>query len=348
MRPVSILPRLACTLVLLTPVPMLGASDPAVPHENPSDALKQNAERGWFFYEQVEKPRELVKPPLALPPGSPKSTPTKEELCRKRETWTDECGFVDPGKDFEFQGKERDGLLQAMSMSHNDPRAVENFQYYMRWLMQRSIEVANLWEYNEAQNPDLDPTVKAPISTFGLRLMTQVRDSSEGAILGALKDQGAFLIYFSRSDCNFCLAMSSVLDTLTESTGLEIWDASLDDHCMTGYENRCKRGTQAVAAGQALQVAIVPTLFLYIPGGKAADDTWIRIATGISDAATMRGRIVAFFSAYRTALLRGVTNSQPGRAPVDFSDNDPSGTGPGVPTVKPLPTEAEIKALFAK
>lgn len=238
--------------------------------------------------------------------------------------------------------------MQAMSMSHNDPRAVENFQYYMRWLMQRSIEVANLWEYNEAQNPDLDPSVKAPISTFGLRLMTQVRDSSEGSILAALKDQGAFLVYFSRSDCNFCLAMSTVLENLTESTGLEIWDASLDDHCMTGYESRCKRGRQAMAAAQALQVSIVPTLFLYIPGGKPADDTWIRIATGISDAATMRGRVVAFFSAYRTALLRGVANAQPGRAPVDFGDNDPTGVAPGVPPGKPLPTEADIKALFTK
>jgi len=317
--------------------------------EDPSRSLRENAERGWFFYERNKESSKKEVPPEVPSEASKEPQPSKKELCSKKETWTADCGFVDPGKDFEFQAKQRDALLQAMSMSKNDPKAVENFQYYMKWLMERSIEVANLWQYNLVQNPELDATVKTPISTFGLKLMTEVRDDREESILEALKSEGAFLLYFSRYDCTFCHAMTSTLQSLESRTGLEIWNATLDGKCMPTYEKRCRAGDKAVAVAQALQVSIVPTLFLYVPGAKSEGDTWIRIATGVTDMNTMRGRVVSFFSAYRTALLKGVANGGPGRAPVDFSDNAPAGTAAGVPTSAPrLPTEEEIKKLFAQ
>lgn len=341
----------ALTLALLyTANAQVGA--PVSPQrEDPSSTLKENAERGWFFYERNKKPPEpepLIEEPRAQLPRPQ----TKEERCSNIDTWTPDCGFVDPGNDFEFQSKQRDGLLQAMAMSKNDPQAVENFQYYMKWLMERSIEVANLWQYNLVQNPELDATVKSPISTFGLKLMTEVRDSSEASILEALRNEGAFLLYFSRHDCTFCHAMTSVLKSLEERTGLEIWNSTLDGVCMPGFEVRCRTGEKAVMAAQALQVSIVPTLFLYVPGTGNEGDTWIRIATGVTDMATMKGRITSFFAAYRTALLKGVANGAPGRAPVDFSGVDPTGAAPGVMPPGPgtpvpqLPTQEQIIALF--
>lgn len=311
--------------------------------EAPGASLKQNAERGWFFYERQ------IKPALSpLPKSAPAAPEPKEERCRHKETWSADCGFVDPGKDFDFQSKQRDALLQAMSMSRNDPKAVENFQFYMKWLLERSLGVANLWYYNMVQNPELDATVKAPISTFGLRLMTEVRDSNDASILSALKEEGAFLVYFSRTDCAFCRSIGPILEELARSTRLDIWNTSLDNRCMGGFESRCRRGAQAVAVAQALQVTIVPTLFLYVPGSDPAADSWIRISTGVTDASTMRGRVVSFFSAYRNALLKGVANAEPGRVPVDFSETAPTGTAVGVSGAQRLPTEAEIKALFAR
>jgi conjugal transfer pilus assembly protein TraF len=316
--------------------------------------LKEDAERGWFFYERDEspEPREPIQEEEEPLRPQKEPEPTKEEKCSKKETWTVDCGFVDPGKDFDFQAKQRDALLQAMSMSKNDPQAVENFQYYMKWLMERSIEVANLWQYNLAQNPELDANVKSPINSFGLRLMTEVRDDSEESILNALKKEGAFLVYFSRYDCAFCHAMTSMLDMLQDKTGLEIWNTALDEQCMPSFQERCRSGQKAVMTAQALQVSIVPTLFLYVPGAKAESDTWIRIATGVTDYSTMRGRIVSFFTAYRTALLKGVANGGPNRAPVDFSGIEPTGAAIGVSpagTTGPrLPTEEEIKKLLAQ
>ena len=320
----------------------------------PQSGLLHDAEKGWFFYEEPPAPLPPIKPlpNSILAPSKPREP--KSARCAKENTWTVDCGFVDPGKSFLFQSKERDALMRSMVMNQNDPKAVEQFQYYMRWVVHRSIEVANLWQYNMVQNPVLDPTVKAPISTFGLRLMTQVRDANAASILGALKTQGAFLVYFTRSDCDYCEAMVPVVQQLQQATALQVWDLSLDQDCESAYAAHCKTGPAILKAAEALRVSLVPTIFLYVPGGSPSTDAWIRIATGVSDVSTMKGRVVSFFTAYRTALLKGVHNGYHGQAPVDFSDAAaPAGLAQGVPSgdadkSAALPTGAQIKALLSQ
>lgn len=312
---------------------------------NPSSTLKEDAEKGWHFYED---PLEDVKPPRARQPQTPKEMappPPKEERCKQKEAWSVDCGFVDPGVDFEFQAKQRDALLENMSMSQNDPKAVEAFQYYVRWMVGRASEVANLWYYNMVQNPDLDPQTSAPISHFGLRLMTEVRNGKANEIFAALREEGALLVYFTRSDCQFCHAMLPTVNSVASKTGIETWNAALDDRCLQGFDGFCKSGKETQGPAAALQVTTVPTLFLYVK-----PNTWIRLATGVTDESSVLTRTSSFFSAYRNALLKGINNAQPGRAPVDFSGTEPTGLGMGVtPTKSPrTPTEAEIARLLGK
>jgi len=309
--------------------------------EGPSDSLYQNAKKGWFFYEQPKKPAPPPdQPPVVVSAPAP---PPHEDRCKTIDTWTVDCGFVDPGTSFEFQSKERDALLHGMAMSQNDPKAVEAFQYYQKWVLDRSIEIANLWYYNTVQNPELDANVHSPINTFGLKLMTEVKDSSQSSILAALRREGAFLVYFSRHDCSFCVSMAPILKLVKQSTGLEIWNAALDDTCMPDFEKHCMAGQAVQAPAQALQVTIVPTLFLYVP-----PNTWIRVSTGVTDEATIRARTTSFFSAYRTALLKGVQNGEGSKASVDFSDLEATGAAQGVKASGParLPTDAEIQNLL--
>jgi hypothetical protein len=322
------------------------AADPATAEpstDNPSSTLHENAKKGWFFYEKQKKPPEPELP--AVIPKVDAPPPPKEERCKSKDSWSADCGFVDPGKDFDFQAKERDALLHGMAMSQNEPKAVEAFQYYQKWVLDRSIEVANLWYYNTIQNPELSAEAKSPINTFGLRLMTEVKDSDQKSIINALKKEGAFYIYFSRHDCTFCNSMAEVLRAVVEKTGIEMYNAALDDSCMSGFEDHCLAGAAVQAPAQALKVTIVPTLFLYVP-----KNTWIRIGTGVTDVETLIARTTSFFSAYRTALLKGVNNGSGARAPVDFSADGATGTATGVSTTAParLPTADEVKALLQK
>lgn len=317
---------------------------------NPQDANYEKPERGWFFFEgkKKEEPKEEPREEAPQLPSASKDTPPvpKEKKCSSKDTWAPDCGFVNPGTDFEFQAKQRDALMERMVVSQNDPKAVEAFQYYMRWVMERTSEVSNLWYYNMVQNPDLDPSTKNPVSAFGLRLMTDVQKGKESEISRLLKEEGAALIYFSRSDCQFCHQMARQIRDLGTQLKVPVLNASLDDKCMPGFEEGCKTQPATLPPAQALQVTTVPTVFLYVP-----KNSWIRIATGITDTESMKTRAMQFFLAYRTALLKGVNNGQEGRSAVDFSKNDDfmSGQSQGVEAGQSkLPTEGDIAKLLGQ
>lgn len=307
-------------------------------------------EKGWFYFDDPIKKEEVAEdkaPPDATPIRElPKELPPppKEQKCKKRETWVPECGFVNPGADFDFQAKQRDALMQRMSVANNDPKAVEDFQYYMRWVLERTSEVTNLWWYNMVQNPELDPTVKAPVSAFGLRLMTDVKNGKDNELFALVKQEGGAFVYFSRTDCEFCHHMKDTLMRVSRDTGVAVRNASLDSTCMPGFEEGCIAGEKAVSAAQALQVRTVPSLFLYVQ-----PNTWLRVATGVSDVESIKARTSQFFAAYRNALLTNTENGFKGRASVNFGDTSPDGTAKGVAgsgDTMQAPREEDIKSLL--
>lgn len=312
-------------------------------HAQTKSVNAPNPERGWFFFEDppvVEKPAEVkpAQPKTTQEPGEKRP----EDPCKKKETWTPECGFVDPGTDFSFQEKIRDGLMQRMSLSKNDPKAVEAFQYYMKWVIERTAEVTNLWWYNMVQNPELDPSVQSPISALGLKLMSEVKSNNARDIFSLIKEEGGFFIYFSKHDCQFCHAMTDVLKLLERDTGLKIRNAALDDKCMPNFEEGCLKHPATYEPAVALQVTVVPALFLYVP-----QNTWIRVATGVTTLDTIKERTVQFFAAYRSALLNGTDNSDGVRPSVDFSGTAVTGLGKGVEKSTPrLPSPEDIKRLL--
>jgi hypothetical protein len=284
-----------------------------------------NPERGWFYFETKPTPEPEPAPEVKpkLPPTPPQAA--KEDKCKKKESWSTDCGFVDPGTDFQFQAKQRDALMERMSLAKNDLKAVEAFQYYMRFVIERTSEVTNNWWYNMAQNPDLDPSVASPVSTFGLRLMTEVKQGKDKEVFDLIKSEGGFLVFFTRSDCNFCHEMVDVVKLLAKQTGLEVRNAALDDTCMPQFAAGCVKAPASLAPARMLQVATVPTLFLHVPA-----KTWIRVATGVVDLDSVLTRTSQFFAAYRSALVSGVENGQNGRPSVNFANTGPDGASKGV------------------
>lgn len=289
--------------------------------QSASDTM--HPERGWFFFETKKEPEKEPEkePDFKLPPPKQEKKESKEDKCKKKETWTADCGFIDPGEDFEFQSKQRDALMERMAISKNNPKAVEDFQYYMRWVLERASEVTNLWWYNMVQNPELDPTVANPVSAFGIRLMSEVQKGKESEIFKLIKEENGGFVYFSRHDCVFCHKMEPILKKLSKDTGLPVRNAALDDKCMEGFEEGCLKSPATLDAARALQVATVPALFLHV-----SPNTWLRISTGVTDLESLKNRTIQFFLAYRAALLGNIDNSVNGRPSVSFS-GDPLAEG---------------------
>lgn len=334
-------------LVLFLGLNFFQVSFAQAPQSSPGSDLagERPPERGWFFFEDPPKAAEPEpEPPRAAFP-SELPPPPKEKRCAEKGTWTPDCGFVNPGQDFEFQAKQRDALMERMSLARNDPKAVEDFQYYMRWVLERTAETTNLWWYNMVQNPELDPNVQSPVSAFGLRLMTDVQKGHDKEIFDLVKAEGGFFVYFSRTDCVFCHQMKDVLDGLKTRTGLEIRNASLDTSCMPGYQEGCMTAPATEAPAQALQVTTVPAVFLFVK-----PNTWIRVATGVVDTESMTTRTVQFFSAYRAALLAGTENGEGARPSVDFNAAGvATGTAAGAAPTKErgsLPSEDDIARML--
>jgi len=307
--------KLILIVVLSLSVVSVHAEEVAAPT---GSVLNTETEYGWWFYddpEKTEEEEEYVFVPQPKPVEAPETEKPEENPCEKAETWTAGCGFIDPGRNFEFQAKQRDALLMNMVMNPDQPESVEAFQYYMKWIMDQAVSVGNMWYYNRIQNPELDPQAANPISSFGLKLASQVKESRSKEIFDLLSEDG-MLIYFSRSDCSYCHDMIKTVMEVARQTGIELWNASLDEECLPGFK-QCRTAPETLQPAAALQVATVPTLFLYVE-----PNTWIRVSTGVSDQLTLRSRIVNFFSAYRAALVKGVENGEGMRPSVDFSPKD--------------------------
>lgn len=310
----------------------------------PTD-LSRTKDRGWFYFDDPKKAEPVEEAQRQAPPQpkkveQAKSEPPKEQKdpCLEAKTWTPSCGFVHPGTDFEFQAKQRDGLLNAMVMSNNDPKQVEAFQYYMRWVIERASEVANIWRYNMVQNPDLDPSVKAPVSSFGLRLMTDIRKGNDKEVYELIKSEGGMLVVFTREDCIYCHQMAATWNDLQMDTGIPLSAASISGPCIKGLNyTECLGESQSIEPAKALNVTVVPATFLYVK-----PNTWLRIGNGVVDSTSMATRTVQFFTAYRSALLKGVHNGQNGTPSVDFSETDPTGVGKGVAP----PTEESVNKFM--
>lgn len=294
-----------------------------------SDINGDQVRRGWHFYhdpakdketkdEEVAPEPEPIKPqpredkPIVVITGTGKHVP-EEAKCGTKDGWTARCGFVDPGEDFEFQAKQRDILLQQMSLRPDDHEAVEAAQYYMKWVVGKASQAANMWYYNMVQNPDLDPTVKNPISEIGISLAAKIKDATQLEFFKLMRDEGGKLFFFSKTDCAFCHDQAPYAKRVARTMGLELINVPLDGKCLPGFEDEACADNVKPEHTAVLQLKVVPALFLYAP-----ENTWIRLGTGVVTDATVIANAVNFFSAYRAAMLNGLTQGDSAKPAVTF------------------------------
>lgn len=329
MRKLFIAATLACSCTFMFGVSAWAQQvAPATPG---AELHKEPAKKGWFWYldpkkeepkkeePPVQRPPVVIAPtvkpkaPLVVAPKAPVTPEEKEKLCKEKDTWKADCGFIDPGDDFEFQAKQRDALLERMSISPENPDAVEAAQRYMKWVVGKASMAANMWYFNMVQNPDLDPRVANPISQVGIALATKVQEASRFEYFKLIKEEGGVLFFFSRHDCSYCHDQAPYSRRVAHTMGLQLINIPLDGKCLEGFEgDNCGDNIKPEQVA-ILDVKIVPAMYLYVP-----DSTWIRLGTGIVTDETILANTVNFFSAYRAAMLQGLDNSKGARPSVTF------------------------------
>lgn len=317
--------RFARTLLAPSFVALLTAGLALNAHADRSSAMacldrNNPGECGWFWgYLDEDDEDKLEDEEQAMPEVSPMEEEEPERDCNDPEQWVPACGFVDPSGDFEFQAKQRDALLNESVMNPNNPEAVERFQRYMRWAVDQAITMSRMWEWNQIQNQDLNPLVHSPVSSFGLRAASRARDGRRNAVMREIDEQGGFLVWFTRSSCQFCHDMQPVMSQLATRTGLTIYNAPLDYTCMPPFEDTCEASGQTIEAARHLGIEAVPDLWLHLP----QDDLWFRVSSGVESTQRITSRIEVFFGAIQRAAEQGLNAATDGSTPaVDFSVPD--------------------------
>lgn len=292
---------------------MKSTSDPYELIKSEAYRCKAKGECGWWFgfvdpMEEEKKKKELEEQEQAKAP----IPETEEERCSKADTWTDDCGWVDPKRDFEFMEKMRDQLAKNALMYSDQQEHIKQYQKFMLWLVDSAISYSKVWEYNMMQDQSLNPFVRHPVSTFGLRAAVRTRGSHLQSIFSEIKEQGGYLVFFTRSDCTYCYVQAPIIKELASQTKIPVVNVSLDSTCMAGYKGEnCITADEEyiLEAMTAIGINVVPDLFLFLPKDNHDNKGWIRVSTGSESVTTIKRRIRMFFEGVRSASIAGLDDA---------------------------------------
>ena len=287
------------------------------------DYNTQNREVGWFFNEAKKAPdHKVVIKKVVYAQTKPMQKPHKIN-CQDKNQWVAACGFINPStqqgtlnQKYNFEQHEMTQLMRQASMSANDAKKVYQFQKFNWWAVNQAMNMSYTWNYNVAQHPDVDPNVKNPSSAFALLMVSKINDTAEKQFYHMLS-KSAYLVYFTRSDCEYCHVEAPLVRSFAQETGLKIVNASLDSDHIKQFKY-FMTAPKTLMPARILQVGTVPTLFLYLKPNKTGavhSSQFIRVATGVVTKDIIKQRIIDFVRAYRHAIVEGVVDGHKKYAP---------------------------------
>lgn len=301
---------LLVTFSLWVPLSHSFQGDAGVVKDDEKVNCKFNYECGYWWGFESKPDDEVAEEEVQIPLKNDVSE--KEKKCGKKETWTQDCGFIDPEGDFEFMEIQRDALSKGMLMGSSNQKAVHAFQKFVKWAVDASTEAAHTWNYTMMQDQNVNPYVTHPVSRFGLKATLKLSNAKKNSIFDEIAEQGGILVYWSRSDCSWCHTMSESVLRVSEETGIPAFNLPLDGECLEGFSgDYCIETDETILeAARSLQVKYVPDLFLLLGGATAHPENWVRVSSGIEDRATIRNRIYTFFEGVRAATLAGASKAE--------------------------------------
>lgn len=312
-----------------------GASSPR-PILAPYFLQLRMAERGYWFYK-----------------NSPRAEANKlipDLLCRDSKRWQVGCGFIDPhdlhltgNNAYRFEQKQYHALLNDYALRPNNLEVALRWQRFNQWVIHQSVTAAYAMQFTLSAHPELNGGIYNPFSNFGRLVLRHIETKNRQHLLEWLSKSSLF-IFFSRSDCPYCQAQSSVIAMLSRDTGIPVWNASLDKRAMPVFQHSMT-APDTIEPARLLKVTVVPTLFLYLPRKQLQamaynadrhrlrvnvknvlhqhNDTgvWLRLATGVTSEKTIEDRLVNFVLAYRQAMVEGLHTDTNRKMPLtpDFS-----------------------------
>jgi len=166
-------------------------------------------------------------------------------------------------KDLDSIAKVRAELARLRDVAILKPTS-ENLLAYLeanQYVMDKSAYFADMWRRVVWANPSVDYNARFPAATFAQTAIKEERDRTTDELLALLaKTHG--LLFFFRSDCQYCHIQAPVLRMLADRYGVEVLPISMDGGPMPGLPTaKPDNGiSRVVTQGQGIDT--VPSLFL--------------------------------------------------------------------------------------
>ena len=205
----------------------------------------QNPERGFNWY-----------PPD--PPPAPKPEPLKKE--EKATSKKDEPKDI---KKMKSVADIKAEVVRLRDIAIIEPSEKNIYAYLNanQFVMDKSSKFTDMWRRVVWQNPEIDYNNRSPQANFAQVAMKERKNQESDALMDQLaKSHG--VVFFFRSDCDFCHMQAPILKMLNKNYGIEVLPVSLDGRGIREFPQfKPDNGiSQVLSRGRGIET--VPAMYL--------------------------------------------------------------------------------------
>ena len=199
----------------------------------------EEPDRGFNWYPDPMDPKPERKKDVA-PPPEPKSIyemTTLEEIRKELER------------------------IKGDAVINPSEEKVLAFLRAQNWVMDKASLFADISRRAVWRNPDVNYAARSPVANFAVQNARQRQTQERKDTIKALASTHGIL-YFARSDCNFCKDQSPVLKAFSTATGMPVLTISMDGGPISMFPDAKKDNGISLLASQGNGIQTVPAVFL--------------------------------------------------------------------------------------
>ncbi len=149
---------------------------------------------------------------------------------------------------------------KAKAVIYPTEENIKDYMGYQQMVLDRSGTFADQWRRVIWKTPELDYTLKRPVSKVGKETWTDHRNTDVASTIKNINDRyGVFFLF--RSDCHFCHRYSPILKAFQQKYGIAIMPISMDGKGIPGWEKFAVNNGQIQKIG--IEVSSVPATILF-------------------------------------------------------------------------------------
>ncbi|MBK7424601.1 MAG: conjugal transfer protein TraF [Propionivibrio sp.] len=135
------------------------------------------------------------------------------------------------------------------------------------WVMDKASLFADVSRRAVWRNPDVNYAARSPVANFAVQNARQRQTQERKDTIKALASTHGIL-YFARSDCNFCKDQSPVLKAFSTATGMPVLTISMDGGPISMFPDAKKTTVSRLLARATVFKRFLPSFSSIVRPGK--------------------------------------------------------------------------------